>query len=90
MNAPISTKDSANEWNENLFSNSRVQPILCNTERNESVMPKMKVTTPNMTSPTMSRAMYPNHTTNEMMDVLTAESNLHNVCPMLMFVVILP
>lgn len=65
-------------------------PISTNTERNESVMPKMKVTTPNMTSPTMPRAIYPNHTTNEMMDVLTAESNLHNVCPMLMLVVILP
>ena len=65
-------------------------PISTNTERNESVMPKIKPTTPNMTSPTMPRAIYPNHTTNEMMDVLTAESNLHNVCPMLMFVVILP
>ena len=65
-------------------------PIGTNTERNERVMPKMKVTTPNMTSPTMPSAIYPNHTTNEMMDVLTAESNLHNVCPMLMFVVILP
>ena len=65
-------------------------PISTNTERNESVMPKMNVTTPNMTSPTMPIAIYPNRTTNEMMDVLTAESNLHNVCPMLIFVVILP
>ena len=63
-------------------------PISTNTERNESVMPKIKLTTPNMTSPTMQRAIYPNQATKVMRVEPTAESNLHQVCVMLMFVVI--
>ena len=53
-------------------------------------MPKMSLTTPNMTSPTMQRAIYPNQATKVMRVEPTAESNLHQVCVMLMFVAILP
>ena len=58
------------------------------TEKTDMRMPKMNLTTPNMTSPTMQRAIYPNQATNVMRVEPTAESNLHQVCVMLMFVVI--
>ncbi len=57
-------------------------------ERMEMMMPKMNFTIPNMTSPTMQRAIYPNQATKVMRVEPTAESNLHQVCVMLMFVVI--
>ncbi len=44
------------------------------------MMPKMNLTTPNMTSPTMQRAIYPNHTPNVMRVEPMAESNLRQVC----------
>ena len=43
---PILCKDSANERNENLFSNSRVQSILCKdsaNERNENLFSNSRV-----------------------------------------------
>ena len=52
------------------------------------MMPKMNFIIPNMTSPTMQRAIYPNQATKVMRVEPTAESNLHQVCVMLMFVVI--
>ena len=64
-------------------------PISTATEKTDMRMPKMNFTIPNMTSPTMQRAIYPNHATNVMRVEPTAESNLHQVCVMLMFVVIL-
>ena len=63
-------------------------PISTTIERMEMMMPKMNFTIPNMTSPTMQRAIYPNQATKVMRVEPTAESNLHQVCVMLMFVVI--
>lgn len=63
-------------------------PISTATEKTDMRMPKMSLTTPNMTSPTMQRAMYPNQTANVMRVEPTAEINLHQICVMLMFVVI--
>lgn len=63
-------------------------PISTTTEKTDMMMPKMNFTIPNMTSPTMQRAMYPNQATNVMRVEPTAESNLHQVCVMLMFVII--
>ena len=63
-------------------------PISSATEKTDIRMPKMSLITPNMTSPTMQRAIYPNQTTNVMRVEPTAESNLHQVCVILMFVVI--
>ena len=63
-------------------------PISTTTEITDMRMPKMSLTTPNMTSPTMQRAIYPNQATNVMRVEPTIESNLHQVCVMLMFVVI--
>ena len=65
-------------------------PISTTTEITDMRMPKMSLTTPNMTSPTMPRVMYPNQATKVMRVEPTAESNLHQVCVMLMFVAILP
>ena len=64
-------------------------PISTATEKTDMRMPKMNLTTPNMTSPTMQRAIYPNQATKVMRVEPTAENNLHQVCVMLMFVVIL-
>ena len=63
-------------------------PISTATENIAMMMPKMNFIIPNMTSPTMQRAIYPNQTTKVMRVEPTAESNLHQVCVMLMFVVI--
>lgn len=63
-------------------------PISTATENIAMMMPKMNFTIPNMTSPTMQRAIYPNQTTKVMRVEPTAESNLHQVCVILMFVVI--
>ena len=63
-------------------------PISTTTENTDIMMPKMNFTIPNMTSPTMQRAIYPNQATKVMRVEPTAESNLHQVCVMLMFVVI--
>ena len=63
-------------------------PISTATENIAMMMPKMNFTIPNMTSPTMQRAMYPNQTANVMRVEPTAEINLHQICVMLMFVVI--
>ena len=63
-------------------------PISTTTEKTDIMMPKMNFTIPNMTSPTMQRAIYPNQATKVIMVEPTAESNLHQVCVMLMFVVI--
>lgn len=63
-------------------------PISTTIERMEMMMPKMNFTIPNMTSPTMQRAIYPNQATKVMRVEPTAESNLHQVCVILMFVVI--
>ena len=65
-------------------------PISTTIERMEMMMPQMNFTIPNMTSPTMQRAIYPNQATKVMRVEPTAESNLHQVCVILMFVVILP
>ena len=62
-------------------------PISTTIERMEMMMPKMNFTIPNMTSPTMHSAIYPNQATKVMRVEPTAESNLHQVCVMLMFVV---
>ena len=62
-------------------------PISTTTEKTDMRMPKMNLTTPNMTSLTMPIAIYPNQATNMMRVEPTAESNLHQVCVMLMFVV---
>ena len=64
-------------------------PISTTIEIMEMMMPKMNFTIPNMTSLTMPIAIYPNQATNMMRVEPTAESNLHQVCVMLMFVVIL-
>ena len=63
-------------------------PISTTTEKTDIMMPKMNFTIPNMTSPTMQRAIYPNQATKVMRAEPTAESNLHQVCVVLMFVVI--
>ena len=63
-------------------------PISTATENIAMMMPKMNFIIPNMTSPTMQRAIYPNQTTKVMRVEPTAESNLHQVCVILMFVVI--
>ena len=63
-------------------------PISTATEKTDMRMPKMNLITPNMTSPTMQRAIYPNQATKVMRVEPTAESNLHQVCVILMFVVI--
>lgn len=63
-------------------------PISTTTEKTDIMMPKMNFTIPNMTSPTMQRAIYPNQATKVMRAEPTAESNLHQVCVILMFVVI--
>lgn len=63
-------------------------PISTTTENTDIMMPKMNFTIPNMTSPTMQRAIYPNQATKVMRAEPTAENNLHQVCVMLMFVVI--
>ena len=63
-------------------------PISITTEKTDIMMPKMNFTIPNMTSPTMQRAIYPNQATKVMRVEPTAESNLHQVCVILMFVVI--
>lgn len=63
-------------------------PISTATENIAMMMPKMNFIIPNMTSPTMQRAIYPNQATKVMRVEPTAESNLHKVCVMLMFVVI--
>ena len=41
-------------------------PISTTIERMEMMMPKMNFTIPNMTSPTMQRAIYPNQATKVM------------------------
>ena len=64
-------------------------PISTAVEKTDMIMPKMNFTTPSMTSPTMQRAMYPNQATKVMRVEPTAESSLHQVRVMLMFVVIL-
>ena len=64
-------------------------PISTTTEKTDIMMPKMNFTIPNMTSPTMQRAIYPNQATKVMRAEPTAESNLHQVCVILMFVVII-
>ena len=51
-------------------------PISTTTEKTDMRMPKMNLTTPNMTSPTMQRAIYPNQATKVMRVEPTAESNL--------------
>ena len=63
-------------------------PISTATENIAMMMPKMNFIIPDMTSPTMQRAIYPNQATKVMRVEPTAESNLHQVCVMLMFVVI--
>ena len=63
-------------------------PISTATENIAMMMPKMNFIIPNMTSPTMQRAIYPNQATKVMRVEPTAESNLHQVCVILMFVVI--
>ena len=63
-------------------------PISTATENIAMMMPKMNFIIPNMTSPTMQRAIYPNQATKVMRVEPIAESNLHQVCVMLMFVVI--
>lgn len=63
-------------------------PISTATENIAMMMPKMNFIIPNMTSLTMQRAIYPNQATKVMRVEPTAESNLHQVCVMLMFVVI--
>lgn len=63
-------------------------PISIATENTAMMMPKMNFIIPNMTSPTMQRAIYPNQATKVMRVEPTAESNLHQVCVILMFVVI--
>ena len=63
-------------------------PISTATENIAMMMPKMNFIIPNMTSPTMQRAIYPNQATKVMRVEPTAESTLHQVCVMLMFVVI--
>ena len=63
-------------------------PISTATENIAMMMPKMNFIIPNMTSPTMQRAVYPNQATKVMRVEPTAESNLHQVCVILMFVVI--
>ena len=63
-------------------------PISTATENIAMMMPKMNFIIPNMTSPTMQRAIYPNQATKVMRGEPTAESNLHQVCVILMFVVI--
>ena len=63
-------------------------PISTATENIAMMMPKINFTIPNMTSPTMQRAIYPNQATKVMRVEPTAESNLHQVCVILMFVVI--
>ena len=63
-------------------------PISTATENIAMMMPKMHFIIPNMTSPTMQRAIYPNQATKVMRVEPTAESNLHQVCIILMFVVI--
>ena len=63
-------------------------PISTTIERMEMMMPKMNFTIPNMTSPTLQRAVYPNQATTVMWVQQTTESNLHPVCVLLMFVVI--
>ena len=63
-------------------------PISTTTEKTDMMIPKMNFTIPNMTSPTMQRAIYPNQATKVMRVEPTAESNLHQVCIILMFVVI--
>ena len=55
-------------------------PISTATEKIAMMMPKMNFTIPNMTSPTMQRAIYPNQATKVMRVEPTAESNLHQVC----------
>ena len=63
-------------------------PISTATENIAMMMPKMNFIIPNMTSLTMQRAIYPNQATKVMRVEPTAESNLHQVCVVLMFVVI--
>ena len=63
-------------------------PISTATENIAMMMPKMNFIIPNMTSPTMQRAIYPNQATKVMRVEPTAESNLQQVCVMLMFVII--
>lgn len=63
-------------------------PISTATENIAMMMPKMNFIIPNMTSPTMQRAIYPNQATKVMRVEPTAENNLHQVCVILMFVVI--
>ena len=63
-------------------------PISTATENIAMMMPKMNFIISNMTSPTMQRAIYPNQATKVIRVEPTAESNLHQVCVMLMFVVI--
>ena len=63
-------------------------PISTATEKIVMRMLKTNLTTPNMTSPTMPRAIYPNQATNVMRVEPTVENILHQVCVMLMFVVI--
>ena len=63
-------------------------PISTATENIAMMMPKMNFIIPNMTSPTMQRAIYPNQATKVMRVEPTAESNLQQVCVILMFVVI--
>ena len=49
-------------------------PISTTIERMEMMMPKMNFTIPNMTSPTMQRAIYPNQATKVMRVEPTAET----------------
>ena len=63
-------------------------PISTATENIAMMMPEMNFIIPDLTSPTMQRAIYPNQTTKVMRVEPTAESNLHQVCVILMFVVI--
>ena len=55
-------------------------PISTAAEKTDMRMPKKNLTTPSMTSPTMQRAMYPNHTAHVMRVEPMAESSLHQVC----------
>ena len=51
----------------------------------EMMMPKMNFTIPNMTSPTMQRAIYPNQATKVMRVEPTAESNLSTMAALQFF-----
>ena len=58
------------------------------TENIAMMMPKMNFIIPNMSEPTMQSAIPHNQATKVMRSEPTAETNLHQVCVILMFVVI--